>query len=104
MLASRIDYAIVPRGLCNTVENCFYLTGIKTDHSAFFIGMDINPRERGPVYWKLNTSLLADYEYIQFMNEYLDEILGIKNSMELDRFWELLKFQISQKSKQYSRN
>ena len=102
LLASRIDYAIVPRGLCKNMENCFYLTGIKSDHSAFFLGFDINPRDRGPGFWKLNTTLLSDIEYIQDMNQHLDEVLESKKRMELERFWELLKFQIAQQSKNFS--
>ena len=45
--ASRIDFAVISVGLSKDVHNCFYLNGIRTDHSAFFIGIEVNKIDRG---------------------------------------------------------
>ena len=45
--ASRLDYALVSTGLSGIIHDTFYLNGVRTDHSAFFIGLEFNHVERG---------------------------------------------------------
>ena len=37
--ASRLDFAVVSQGLCDMVHDTFYLTGLHSDHSAFFLDL-----------------------------------------------------------------
>ena len=37
LTASRLDFALASTGLCNITHNSFYMAGVASDHSAFFI-------------------------------------------------------------------
>ena len=45
--ASRLDYALISASLVSKIHNCMYLNGIKSDHSAFFLGIELQNIERG---------------------------------------------------------
>lgn len=45
------------------------ISAIKTDHSAIIIEFqDVDDRAEGPVFWKLNCSLLNDKQYVNEIN------------------------------------
>ena len=68
-----------------------YITGIHTDHSAFFLGCEIRKYERGPSYWKFNTSLLQDPVFIEKMNLNIEaELQKNKDADDVEQ-WKLLK-------------
>ena len=46
--ASRIDFALISKGLSEDVHDIFYLNGIKSDHSAICVCIDLVNEERGP--------------------------------------------------------
>ena len=45
------------------------LPGFKTDHSMITLNITIHSNPRGPGFWKLNTSLLSDTEYIGLIKQ-----------------------------------
>ena len=90
-VSSRLDYALVSEGVCPQVHDTFYTTGIETDHSAFFVGIELEHAERGRGFWKLNVSKLSNIEFIKKIN---DKITGMKEQYEgVDPIekWELFK-------------
>ena len=90
--ASRIDYSLTSVGLSHSIHNCFYLAGINTDHSAYFVGIDKKQISRGPGYWKFNTSFLADIDFVKKAKRKLEELkmenMYIQRAIER---WEILK-------------
>ena len=102
--ASRIDYALVSAGLDQKIPNCMYKSGVMSDHRAFFVVLDIDYVDRGVGYWKFNTSLLRDREFLKEMNNEIDismEALAAKGPIER---WEKLKVRIKKKTQKYTRN
>ena len=92
--ASRIDYALIPQGSCKDVHNCFYLNGIKSDHSAFFLGIDHTNEQRGRGYWKLNVSSLADPEMVELINSRIEDLkVELDGLTNIDK-WEVFKNRI----------
>ena len=57
---SRLDFALVSIGLDRLIDNCTYLQGVFTDHSAFYLSISPNSNKRGPGFWRLNSSILED--------------------------------------------
>ena len=102
--ASRIDFALVSGGLDQKIKNCTYLAGIKTDHRAFYMAVDINPFERGMGYWKFNVSHLRDKEFTELMNEEIDICIASSIQKTPLEVWEILKTRIAKVSKNYSRS
>ena len=101
--AARIDYAVIPTGLSDQVHDVFYFTGIMTDHSAFFLGLDLKPTERGPCYWKMNTSLLQDRVYLEQINCLIDRRLELYQTLKPDEKWDMLKADIQMHTKNYTK-
>ena len=99
--ASRIDFALVTAGLDQKVKNCMYLTGIQTDHRAFFMTVDLTRFDRGVGYWKFNNTLLQDIQYVQKMNLELDKLSTLQEEPEV--VWEKTKKKIKEFTVEYSK-
>ena len=94
--ASRLDLCLVSQGLCQSVHNIFYLNGIKTDHSALLCSIDANPQERGPSYWKFNTSMLLDKDFVTSLNDYINLKLVQFGELSPNNKWERIKESIKE--------
>ena len=97
--ASRIDYGLVSTGIADLVHNCFYLNGVKSDHSAYFVGINVNDTDRGPGFWKLNTTHLSSIEFVNEINELIQCCREKYKNQGVDPItrWELLKREIKDK-------
>ena len=102
--ASRLDYALIADGLESQVHDVFYLNGLRSDHSAFFIGFKFCSQERGPSYWKFNTQLLNDKQYLHKINVMLEEKQIELSDLSPSSRWELIKESIQQITKKYSKD
>ena len=104
IVASRIDFTLVSLGLDSQVELTFYLPGLMTHHSAFF--MSINPtmleRERG--YWKFNNLHLSNFKFVKMMNSLITERIELYKLKDPKSKWESLKFDISNSAQKFARN
>ena len=49
-------------------DNVMYLPGIKSDHMAFFMAINLTKTDRGKGYWKINNNLLTNIEFVKEMN------------------------------------
>ena len=102
--ASRIDFALVDKGLADRVKNCCYFTGLHTDHSAFLLVIDFNSMERGHRYWKLNVQHLKEKEFIEMINEDIDTNLKANSKLAHKKQWEIVKFSMANKAQEYARH
>ena len=73
--ASRIDYFLVNHGLTTEIQSDI-VSSVCTDHSMITITIKLHSVMRGRGLWKLNTSLLTEKDYVDAMNEKLDEIFA----------------------------
>ena len=103
-LASRIDYALVSQNIIQNIENVTYIPGIKTDHSAVFVALDLIGYDRGKGYWKMNTKYLRDEEYVKEMNVLLDQKIETSKKLDKSKRWEYIKNQVTEKSKSFAPN
>ena len=101
--ASRIDFALVTGGLDQNVQMTMYTNSIKTDHRAFYMAIDLNPFERGTGYWKFNSSLLQDKDFIEEMNQEIEKCQESMTQKEPNTQWELLKKRIKSTAIRFSR-
>ena len=92
--ASRIDFALVSESLANLVHDTFYLNGVKSDHSAMFVGLELQHIERGGGYWKLNNALLTDPHKVQAINQKIEEIMCEYSELNPIDKWETLKYHV----------
>ena len=101
--ASRIDFALVSGGLDQMVKLSMYITSIKTDHRAFYMTIDIEPFERGVGYWKFNTSLLRNVEFVKIMENEIRMSLDSTRDKDSKLKWEILKKRIKSATSRFSK-
>ena len=81
------------------------MPGFKTDHSMITVDLSLNSNPRGKGFWKLNTSLLFEMEYIEgikttiecTVNQYKDD-----TSVSPVLLWEMVKLKEREKSLSFS--
>jgi exonuclease III len=84
---ARLDYILIASHLIYKVKDCAIHHAMYSDHNPVELvlnGLEQNNKGRG--FWKLNTSLLKDKEYIQKINEILDKEIQKQNNMH-NRTW-----------------
>ena len=96
--ASRIDYALVSAGLDQKIETVMYISSLKTDHRAVYMVVNLHQSERGKGFWKFNTMLLKNQEYLSMMNQYLDEYTQRNLTQNPAQDWEILKKKVKEKN------
>ena len=77
LVLCRLDYWFTSHNLHDFIENVNITPSIKSDHSL--ITLQLNSSEnnlKGPGFWKLNTSLLQDAEWIKLLKGKISEVKG----------------------------
>lgn len=64
--------------------------------------LQTSTQEKGPGFWKLNTSLLQDKEYVDIIKQVIQETVEINSNADPQLLWDTIKLQIRGKSIQYS--
>ena len=80
--------------------------GYKTDHSLCNIVINYQTQHRGPGFWKLNSSLLGEIDYVNDVKSSIAETVDqYKNDETVDKvlLWEMSKLQIRDTSIKYSK-
>ena len=104
----RLDFFLVSQsilGMRLQYSHTDIIPGFKTDHSLITLSLSLHSNPRGNGFWKLNTSLLADNNFIEIIkiaiqekgNEYKDDKLV--NPLLL---WNMIKLKVRENSITYS--
>ena len=88
---SRLDYFVISESFTQFVEELSLWPGFQTDHSIVCMKICFSSHRHGPGYWKLNTSLLRDQDYVSSMNNLIDIQLGLNQNKTYKEQLELLK-------------
>ena len=83
---SRLDFFLISENLCNTVRDTDITPGYRTDHSMLTLelsfGEDCNNKK---TYWKFNSSLLKDSEFVQEVNDTIEKAIQQYAALPYDR-------------------
>ena len=101
--ASRIDYALVSNNITSQIHDTFYLNGLQTDHSAFFLGIDMKHIDRGRSYWKMNTTYLSNPEFVKSANKKIEELKSQLEKLNAIEKWDLFKMKMKHFCIEYSK-
>ena len=101
----RIDFWLVSDDLQDDVKKVEIIPAIKTDHSAISLSVNsLKDQPFGPSYWKFNSSLLDDQNYIQLIHseypKWISEFSEVNDNRVL---WDLIKYRIRQTTIRYSK-
>ena len=101
---SRLDYILLSDYTVQFIDQIKVLPSFKSDHSILILKLTICTFNRGPGYWKLNTSLLHNRDYLEKINRYVGIELGTNTASTYSERWELFKLGLVNTSFQYSVN
>jgi len=95
---------LIEKSLQEDIEKVDIVPSIKSDHSSIILKINsLSEHQRGPSYWKFNTSLLEDTDYITLIKEkyeiWLEEFKEIRDKRVL---WDLIKYRIRQITMNYT--
>ena len=101
----RLDYWLVSDEIQEDIEKADILPAILSDHSAIILKINSVPQSnRGPYYWKFNTSLLSDENYSRLINsEYINWLKEFEYVSDKRVLWDLVKYRIRQTTMKYSK-
>ena len=103
MAASRLDYALVTRGLDRQIMSCFYIPSIFSDHKGFYISIGFKEIKSGSGFWMFNDTLLQNTDYVDGLNKLLEDLELRYRDVESLQKWELYKFECATYSQEFSR-
>ena len=101
----RLDFFLVNQSVATITKSADIVPGYKTDHSMITLYISLHSNQRGKGFWKLNTSLLSDNEYVKKIKA---TICQTKTCYENDPtvspalLWEMIKLKVRESSLSYS--
>ena len=101
--ASRLDLCLATPGIVQMLYDTYFINSEETDHRALIIILEIKNRDRGAGYWKLNSSLLLDLDYIKTMKQSIQRDLEALESKDAINVWETLKKRIQKTTQNFAR-
>ena len=100
----RLDMILISDDIIGNTVSTNISPGYKSDHSLVSIDFDFASQPRGRGFWKLNTNLLTDIDYVEKINCCIDEAIDKYRLENPDLKLELVKMEIAATSIQYSKN
>ena len=90
-LAERLDYILISEPLVSLTDQVGIEPSFRSDHGIPWITLLMNQNERGPGFWKLNTSLLKDEIYTTEIRELIREEIEVEGRSASLK-WEIKKY------------
>ena len=96
---------LTDNALQEEIDQVNIIPSIKSDHSAILLSInEIDEQTHGPSFWKFNTSLLDDKDYVALINgRYEVWIEEFKDIQDPRLLWDLIKYKIRQDTISYSK-
>ena len=98
---SRIDYILSDATLSARITKINITPGFKSDHSAILMQLNVKQVEKGRGYWKLNTNVILEKEYVDKINQIIQETVIRCKSLDKRETWEMVKLHIICTSQSY---
>ena len=96
-MAERLDFFLVSECICTLVSHTDIYPSFCTDHDTVAITIEIEKIQRGPGFWKFNTLLFRDKDYVDMLNEIIDETMRT-TFKDVRSKWDYLMFKIKQET------
>ena len=98
---SRIDFMFTTKSMYKQISSCSIDPAPAPDHRAVVLDLNICDKKRGPGYWKLNTSVLSDEEYVKGVTDVIQQTILDYAEIGSKLTWELCKVRIREYSIRY---
>ena len=97
----RLDFFLISLSLCPEITEADIVPGYRTDHSMITFRINTARNPRGPVYWKLNTHLLTETQYVELIRKTIADVCKeYEGQSEVDEIllWDVVKMKIREAS------
>ena len=101
----RLDFFLISSSLICDTNQADIAPGYKTDHSLILLEIALHHNPRGRGFWKLNTSLLTDEEYLKAIRTVIHQTkieYKSDNLVNPALLWEMIKMKVREKSISYA--
>ena len=71
---ARLDFFLISENLLSSINSCNIEPGYRSDHSIIVLKCNFTQFVKGKPLWKLNNSLLSDINYLNIINDKINEI------------------------------
>ena len=93
-LQRRLDFFLISNELQESVKKIEIIASLNSDHSPVLLCLDsLTENERGPNFWKFNSSLLKDAVFCEKSLTKLEELKNEYSSSGKQKKWELIKYE-----------
>ena len=102
----RLDFFLISSSLCTDISETDILPGYKTDHSLVTLAIDLHTNPIGLGFWKLNTLLLYDHEFVELIKRTISDVSKqYEHDSEVDDvlLWEVIKMEVRASSIVYAK-
>ena len=103
MTWSRLDYCLLSSSMMGMSPSCEIIPCTITDHSMVLTTLEISEQKRGPGIWRFNNQLLGDQVFCDQIRNIIKGTLRSHDYMNAIELWELLKYEISEFTKKYTK-
>ena len=103
LVMTRLDYFLVPQGTYGLVEHCQINPSFLSDHNEVELTIKLENVLKGPGYWKLNTSLCVQEQYVEEMNEIIERTKRRTQFSNPENQWAMMKQKVRQYSMSYAK-
>ena len=101
LVMTKIDYFLTTQSALGMIKSCEIIPGLLSDHAFVMIEFDSVDQLRGRGFWKLNNEFLKSKEYIDNVNEILDNAESKYKEIDEDLKWECMKMEVNEYSLQF---
>ena len=95
---TRLDFFLISQGLAGFVDASSIQPAYCTDHSMITLSLNLLNHPRGRGFWKLNSTLLQDPEYVTRIKTTIRETEEQNSTANKQTLWELVKYQMRQET------
>lgn len=99
--ASRLDFFLVSARLSEAASLLKTLEGLHSDHLLITFQLRFAPARRGQGFWRFDTSLLAEEDFLKAMRSFLTDWSPPQELSNPNTKWEWLKMQIGDFTRKY---
>ena len=101
-IGSRLDYILVDSRIISWTKDVRIVPGFRSDHSAVIIDLQPLTVKSGKGFWRLNTRLLFEIDYVTKIQQTIEQISEAGEESDKRDLWEMIKLHVIAESQAYS--
>ncbi len=94
VIMTRLDFFLITFNLVSRVESVHIKPSFRSDHSLIDLKLKRCIEDRGPGFWKFNSSLLSNQEYVNYIKDCINRTVEDNVNLNPSLLWEMIKLNV----------